>query len=137
MARVKQLRKANRDIGIHVRVTAEEKAKLDAKASSASITVAAFLRSAGLGRRIDSRLDLKAIHELGKLAADFGRVGGLLKMWLSDDHINQLAQQIGVPDLVKQIEADKRTILSKIAELHDLGLQEKSRRRDERKGRER
>ena len=49
--------------------------------------VAVFLRRVGLGAAVPSILDHKAVLALLKVNADQGRLGGLLKLWLSGGHI--------------------------------------------------
>jgi hypothetical protein len=41
-------------------------------------------RSAALGHQLRSEIDREAVRELVKVAADQGRLGGLLKLWLVD-----------------------------------------------------
>ena len=70
---------------IHVRVSAEQKAQLQALAAACSCSVPALMRSAALGHQVTSTVDYQAITELSRLRGDLGRVGGLLKLWLGDD----------------------------------------------------
>ena len=45
----------------------------------------AYLRQVGLGMPIKSILDQNSIADLAKVNADQGRLGGLLKLWLTND----------------------------------------------------
>ena len=67
-----------------IRVTAAERAAIEAGAERVQMSTAAYLRALGLGHDPPSKVDLRAIHELGRLRADLGRLGGLLKLWLTD-----------------------------------------------------
>lgn len=67
-----------------IRVTATERAAIEAGAERVQMSTAAYLRALGLGHDPPSKVDLRAIHELGRLRADLGRLGGLLKLWLTD-----------------------------------------------------
>ena len=67
-----------------IRVTAAERAAIEAGAERVQMSTAAYLRALGLGYDPPSKVDLRAIHELGRLRADLGRLGGLLKLWLTD-----------------------------------------------------
>jgi hypothetical protein len=67
-----------------IRVTAVERAAIEAGAERVQMSTAAYLRTLGLGHNPPSKVDLRAIHELGRLRADLGRLGGLLKLWLTD-----------------------------------------------------
>jgi hypothetical protein len=64
-------------------VTPGERTAIEARANAAGLSVSAYLRAAALGRRIESALDQRAILDLLKLNGDQGRLGGLLKLWLS------------------------------------------------------
>ena len=67
-----------------IRVTAAERAAIEAGAERVQMSTAAYLRALGLGYDPPSKVDLRTIHELGRLRADLGRLGGLLKLWLTD-----------------------------------------------------
>ena len=67
-----------------IRVTAAERSAIEAGAERVQMSTAAYLRALGLGHDPPSKVDLRAIHELGRLRADLGRLGGLLKLWLTD-----------------------------------------------------
>ena len=68
---------------IKVFVTPEERAQIKALASSANLSLSAYLRAAGLNRDIRSVLDVKAVEEMAKVNGDLGRVAGILKLWLA------------------------------------------------------
>lgn len=70
---------------IKVRVSKEEKAQLQALADACSCSIPALLRNTGLGHQVKSTLDQQAVLSLIALHADLGRVGGLLKLWLTRD----------------------------------------------------
>lgn len=62
------------------------------------MSVSHYLRSRGMGYRLKSILDADAVMELVKVNGDQGRLGGLLKMWLTnDERINAMGK-----DQVKQ-----------------------------------
>jgi hypothetical protein len=65
-------------------VTPEERHTIETKAKAAGLSVASYLRSAALGHQLRSEIDREAVRELVKVAADQGRLGGLLKLWLVD-----------------------------------------------------
>jgi hypothetical protein len=74
----------DRDHPLRVTVTAAEKATIQARAAEAGLSLASYLRASALGRQVRSVLDHKAVGELVKVAGDQGRLGGLLKLWLTD-----------------------------------------------------
>ncbi len=70
---------------LRVPVYPDEKKIIEENAASACLPVAVFLRNLALGYVIKSKLDNKLIFDLIKVNADLGRLGGLLKLWLTDD----------------------------------------------------
>jgi hypothetical protein len=68
---------------VKVYVSAPERAVLEEKAASTGLPLAVFLRNVGLGIPVTSVLDYKAVLAMLKVNADQGRLGGLLKLWLS------------------------------------------------------
>lgn len=101
---------------LHLRVSPEEKAQLQQQAAACSLSVGAYLRNVGLGTQIQSTLDAQAIGELLKINADLGRLGGLLKLWLTDD--DKAAQmEIGIRALLHKIEDTQALLRQKILEL--------------------
>ncbi|MCM8739309.1 conjugal transfer protein TraJ [Azospirillum sp. A1-3] len=69
---------------LKVWVNAAERARIEVKAEAAGLSVSAYLRSVGLGYQPRSVVDLEAVERLAKVNADLGRLGGLLKLWLTD-----------------------------------------------------
>ncbi|MBA3015448.1 MAG: conjugal transfer transcriptional regulator TraJ [Proteobacteria bacterium] len=70
---------------LRVPVLPEEEALIKEMAASAGLTVAAYLRNVGMGYQIRGILDNKRVEELARINGDLGRLGGLLKLWLTDD----------------------------------------------------
>ena len=70
---------------ICVPVLREQEEVIKAKARALKLSVADYLRKLGLGFEPASTLDLQAVTELAKVNGDQGRLGGLLKLWLTDD----------------------------------------------------
>jgi hypothetical protein len=69
---------------LRVLVSAHERARIEERAKTAGLSVSAYLRAAGLNQPIRSILDYDAVRELAKINSDQGRLGGLLKLWLSE-----------------------------------------------------
>ena len=88
---------------LRVVVSDDERARIEQRAAAAGLSVSAFLRAAGLHQPIRSVLDHEAVVALAKVNADQGRLGGLLKLWLSGEagegvsatDIRQLLDRIG------------------------------------------
>lgn len=70
---------------LRVPVLREEEALIKANAARTGLSVAAYLRRLGMGYEVRGVLDSQAVAELSKVNADQGRLGGLLKMWLTND----------------------------------------------------
>ena len=70
---------------IVVRVTPDEKQQIDEMARTTGSSTSAYLRSVGLGYQVPGILDNKRVEELARINGDLGRLGGLLKLWLTDD----------------------------------------------------
>ncbi|MBA4143579.1 MAG: conjugal transfer transcriptional regulator TraJ [Nitrosospira sp.] len=70
---------------LRVPVLPEEATVIKAQAQSAGLPVAAYLRNVGLGMEVKSVLDYERIEDLARINGDLGRLGGLLKLWLTND----------------------------------------------------
>lgn len=70
---------------LRVPVLPEEEAAIKDLAAMTGLSVAAYLRNVGLGYRVHNVLDNRRVEELARINGDLGRLGGLLKLWLSDD----------------------------------------------------
>jgi hypothetical protein len=85
-------------------LTPSERAEIEARAEAAGLSVSSFLRAAGLGHAVRSVLDHEAVMALAKVNADQGRLGGLLKLWLSS-RPGEGASEREVRQLLQRIEA--------------------------------
>jgi hypothetical protein len=70
---------------LRVPVLPVEEEAIKAAAASAGLSVAAYLRNVGMGYQVRGILDNKRVEELARINGDLGRLGGLLKLWLTDD----------------------------------------------------
>jgi hypothetical protein len=93
---------------LRVPVHPDEEQQIKRNAAMTGRSVAAYLRNVGLGYQIRGILDNKRIEELARINGDLGRLGGLLKLWLTND---ERTAQFG--------EATIRAVLSKIEATHD------------------
>ena len=73
--------------GTHLRVPvlAHEKAAIQRQADAAGLSVAAYLRNVGFGYEIRGVLDYRCVEDMARVNGDLGRLGGLLKLWLTND----------------------------------------------------
>lgn len=67
-------------------MTEEEAERIEAQAEQACLSVAAYLRAVGLGYELAAgRVDAEAVREMARINGDLGRLGGLIKLWLTND----------------------------------------------------
>ena len=59
------------------------------KAAQVRLPMSAYARNLCLGYEPKSMANAQAIRDLVKVNADMGRIGGLLKLWLSEPDRNQ------------------------------------------------
>ena len=93
---------------LRVPVLPAEEAQIKRLAAAAGLPVAAYLRKVGLGYRLPGILDHRRVEELARINGDLGRLGGLLKLWLTND---ERTAAFG--------EATIRAVLAKIADTQD------------------
>jgi hypothetical protein len=74
-----------RDRWVQFRATAEEVETIAAKARGVGMSVGAYLRAVGAGYQPRAVVDRDQVEAMLKVNGDLGRLGGLLKLWLSDD----------------------------------------------------
>lgn len=86
----------------------DEKELIEARARQAGISVARYLREVGQGYEIKGVVDYEQVRELARINGDLGRLGGLLKLWLTND---ERTAQFG--------EATIRAVLSRIEATQD------------------
>lgn len=103
--------------GKHLRVPVlpNEERVIKENAAKVSLTVAEYLRRLSLGHVVTSTLDSKYVLQLVKVNADQGRLGGLLKLWLTDDPklatLGPACPPGFVRALLKRIEANQDEML--------------------------
>ena len=81
-----------------------EKKAIEAQAKQAGLSVACYLREVGQGYRISGVVDLEQVRELAKINGDLGRLGGLLKLWLTNDARTAHFGEDMIRALLKRIE---------------------------------
>jgi hypothetical protein len=94
-------------------LTPEEYRAVKAKARQARLSVSAYAKAVCLGHEVKSALDQEAILELLRLKADMGRLGGLLKLGLSENSLDRHRAN----RLLSDLEAARKIILDKVTAL--------------------
>ncbi|MDP1773633.1 MAG: conjugal transfer protein TraJ [Methylobacter sp.] len=70
---------------IKVCCTPLERQTIFEKAEQCGLSASNYLRAIGLGMGVTSVIDHRKVDELVRVNGDLGRLGGLLKLWLSND----------------------------------------------------
>jgi len=86
----KTIGKERRDKKLRVPVLPIEEAEIKSKATDAGLPVAEYLRNLGLGYQVPSIVDSRQVDSLLKINGDLGRLGGLIKLWLTNDKRTKL-----------------------------------------------
>lgn len=76
-------RKANPPIKVYC--LPSEKKTIEDNAKTAGKSTSAFLLAVGQGYQVSGVVDYERVRELAKINGDLGRLGGLLKLWLTND----------------------------------------------------
>ena len=103
---LKTIGKERRDKKLRVPVLPIEEAEIKSKATNAGLPVAEYLRNLGLGYQVPSFIDNRKVDALLKINADLGRLGGLIKLWLTNDKRTRL---IGKPQLQLTLDSIRNT----------------------------
>lgn len=95
-----------------------ERDQITANAQAVGLTVSTYLLRVGAGYEIKSTLDSQLVAELAKVNADLGRLGGLLKLWLTDDKklavVGNAWTQGTVRALLKRLEDTQAAMLETV-----------------------
>jgi hypothetical protein len=89
----------------------EERAQLQANASAARKSLSTYLLNVGLGYPVRSILDQRSVDDLLRVNADMGRLGGLLKLWLTNDERTAAFGESTIRALLAKIEATQDELL--------------------------
>src|SRR5262245_45432456 len=98
--------KARRDGRLKVSLSAAERAAIEERAVATGRSLSSLLRDLALGFGPKASLDLQAVQALVKVNADQGRLGGLLKLWLTN-RPGEGASTIEVRRLLQEIEGSQ------------------------------
>ena len=90
---------------LRVRVFPDEKEEIERQARQAGLSVARYLREVGQGYEIKGITDYERVRELARINGDLGRLGGLLKLWLTDDARTAKFGEATILALLGRIEA--------------------------------
>jgi Mobilization protein NikA len=115
--RQKTVGRETRDKKLRVPVLPNEEAEIKSKAQDAGLTVAEYLRNLGLGYRVPSVIDNRQVDSLLKINGDLGRLGGLIKLWLTNDERTKLIGKSQLHLTLDSIQNTQSTMLNEIMKL--------------------
>ncbi|WDP90473.1 MAG: hypothetical protein HUN04_12535 [Desulfobacter sp.] len=118
----KRSEKRQRKKIIPVRVSDDEKEMILFQANNCSLRPSTYLRRVGLKKRIKSTVDIQFFLDVCKIRGDLGRIGGLLKAWLSPN-VNDIGAHEGGREYLKGNKNEINKILKSL-ELKILDVEE-------------
>lgn len=83
----------------------EERELIEQNAAAAGLSLSAFLLAVGQGYEVKGITDYERVRELARINGDLGRLGGLLKLWLTDDERTARFGHATILALLGRIEA--------------------------------
>jgi len=95
----------------------DEKAQITENAKAAGVSLSTFLLRVGVGYHVPTVLDYQRIEDLAKINGDLGRLGGLLKLWLTNDERLRLVRADEIRVVLTKIERNQesmRTMMQKV-----------------------
>jgi len=85
----------------------KEKERIEENAAQAGKSASAFLLAIGQGYEVAGVVDAEQVREMARINGDLGRLGGLLKLWLTDDVRTAKFKKSTVLHLLEKIEANQ------------------------------
>lgn len=75
----------NNTYALRVYCLPEESERIEKNARATGLSTSKYLLTVGQGYKVSGILDYQAVEELARINGDLGRLGGLLKLWLTDN----------------------------------------------------
>ncbi len=95
----------------------EEKALIEANALIAGKSRSAYLLAVGQGYKITGIVDAEKVREMARISGDLGRLGGLLKWWLTDDERTRKFTPATIRAVLSKIEDSQEEIANVMAQV--------------------
>ena len=92
----------------------EERRQIEANANTAGLSLSTYLLKVGSGCQMHSIIDHKQVEELARINGDLGRLGGLLKLWLTDDERTAQFGKATIRAVLARIEATQNQMIDLI-----------------------
>ncbi len=107
---------------IKIYLKPNDKEKIANNARECGMSMSAYVRNLALGDIPVTRVELDEINKVMKIHADLGRLGGLLKMTLTnDERLNDMGREMGIATIDGTL-VDIRAAQAKLLELVDVVL---------------
>ena len=111
------MERRDRQRPLRVYVTPRERLGIEQRAAAVRLSVSAYLRNVGLGYQVKSRLDQEQLLKLIRINGDQGRLGGLLKLWLTA-RPGEGTSGFDVRKLLREIEAEQARLKTLLTSLY-------------------
>ncbi len=95
----------------------EERAKIEENAKAAGKSLSAFLTAIGQGYQVSGVVDCEQVREMARINGDLGRLGGLLKLWLTDDEKTSHFGESTLRAVLSKIEATQNQLSETMAKV--------------------
>lgn len=109
---LKQTRKNSTPVKVYC--LPDERAQLERLAQASGRSVSAYMLHVGLGYRVQGILDNKRVEDMLRINGDLGRLGGLLKLWLTNDARVEEFGEATIRKLLSRIEDTQGAMLQAI-----------------------
>ena len=107
---------------IKIYLNSNDKKRIAQEARECGMSMSAYARSLATGGRPASRLELADMDKVMKIHADLGRIGGLLKMTLTnDERLNDMGREMGIATIDGAL-VDIRATSAKLLAIIDIVL---------------
>ena len=106
----------NRERALKVYLSDIDRLAIEEKAGAHNLSVSSYMRRTALGYRPKPMLDHQTALELIKVNGDLGRLGGLLKLWLSERE-GEGAEGVEVRRVLNSMEATMDIVRQKASQL--------------------
>jgi len=112
---------------IKIYLKPNEKKRIAQEARECGMAMSAYARTLALGDRLVSIPELKEMEHVMKVNADLGRLGGLLKMTLTnDERLNDMGREMGMVTIDATL-VDIRATCAKLLAIVDIVLKKAKR----------
>ena len=112
-------KKVTRKAGTPIKVYClpEERLVIEENARRAGMSASRFLLQVGQGYKVSGVVDQEQVRELVRINGDLGRLGGLLKLWLTNDVRTAQFGENTIRALLSRTEATQDQMVSVMAEI--------------------